>query len=260
MLASEHQLVTLWRNYACIGPPYALTPREQQLLSDSPGVYRTSLEYQSSEALNDDEDTRIHLGLVPVPYFGDLSNALVFVLMLNPGLDAASDRQETSDETYRAALRRNLRQENLSPDYPALFLDPQFNLHEGFRYWRTRLSDIAQRFTTEEEGFSFLAQRIAWLQLLPYHSRKFNERLRNKLPALESSKSMIGFVHDVVIPKALRDEATVIVVRGGLSWNEQTRQLPNHQNIITYKFPLNRGASLSLNSPGGKAIATRLEL
>ena len=66
---------------------------------------------------------------------------------------------------------------------------------------------------------------------------------------------MIEFVHAVLVPRAKRDEALIIVARGVKQW-----KLPDHDNIIKYERNEGRSAHLTLESEAGKAIARRLPL
>jgi hypothetical protein len=65
---------------------------------------------------------------------------------------------------------------------------------------------------------------------------------------------VVGYVHDVLIPRAQRDEITIIAARGVKHWG-----LPKHKkNIVLYEGAETRSAHLTLNSR--KAIARRLGL
>ena len=57
------------------------------------------------------KDKRLHLGLLPVPFMGDLLNASIYVLMTNPGVTRDDYRRIASDfecsaSTVLRALRR----------------------------------------------------------------------------------------------------------------------------------------------------------
>lgn len=58
-------------------------------------ILRSHREFIRHPAFGD--DSSLHLGLLPVPYQGNLSKADVFVIMLNPGL-GLSDCQTEEDE------------------------------------------------------------------------------------------------------------------------------------------------------------------
>jgi hypothetical protein len=144
------------------GPPYALAA-DLAVLAQA-GAYTVTLksyEEYLETALENPNDTRLHLGLLPQPWFGDLTSATVFVLMLNPGLNPGDYYAEYRVPSFRAALISNLRSEP-NRGYPLLFLDPEFSWHPGARYFRTRLHWLAlalarQRGTSYREALAVVS-------------------------------------------------------------------------------------------------------
>jgi hypothetical protein len=108
------------------------------------------------------------------------------------------------------------------------------------------------------EALSILSKRLAVIQYWPYHgpSLQFPRSLADEL---ESNRLAVQYVHEVVVPKALRGEALLIAIRKCKEWGVQ--KLAGKKNVVVFTGSSVRGASLSLiNSPGGKAIARHLEL
>jgi len=61
------------------------------------------------------DDTRLHIGLTPQPYFGDLHRATIFLLMMNPGLSAADYYAERSGLLLSAdGFSHRPREENMA--------------------------------------------------------------------------------------------------------------------------------------------------
>ena len=69
------------------------------------------------------EDKRLHLGLIPLPFMGDMLNASIYVLMLNPGL-GSSDYYEYKVPSFQQSLLANLRQERITGVLPFVYLNP----------------------------------------------------------------------------------------------------------------------------------------
>ena len=86
---SFKRLVTAWRAVAPPAP-FAL-PGDQQALQQ--WGERTVIHDSFDSYVDDDvfglPDRRLHLGLVPAPYLGNLARADIFLLLLNPGLGPA---------------------------------------------------------------------------------------------------------------------------------------------------------------------------
>src|SRR5262249_15624444 len=136
-------------------------------------TFRTLADYTASEAFADPDDASLHLGLIPVPSFGPLNSARVFILMLNPGLHPGDYFAEAESQACREALIANLERESAF-----LWLNPSFAWHPGFQYWHGKfrgiVAELASTWTVPyQEALNRVARRIAVLQLLPYHSPHF---------------------------------------------------------------------------------------
>lgn len=135
------------------------------------------------------KDEALHLSLIPTPYMGNLRDAKVLLFIANPAF---------SDEDYyfedqpgiREKLIRNLSQEP-NGDFPFFFLNPTLAWSGGFRWWQRRLRPLLEvlvsRGKTNLQGMEFLAQSIAAVELIPYHSRDGSElKGVNKEPRMPS--------------------------------------------------------------------------
>ncbi len=215
-------------------------------------------EYVSSPVFGIRDDTSLHVGLLPMPYVGNLQDATVYILMLNPGLAPGDYFAEYEVRQFREAHIRNLRQEFTAGDSPFLFLDPRFAWHPGFTYWHSKFASIAQALAarkriTHAEALKHIAGCVASLELIPYHSKNFGAG--PLLKHLPSARMMRNYVHEVLVPRAESNEITVIATRGVRNWG-----LTPSANILLYEGSETRSAHLTLGSRGGKRIAERLGL
>ena len=83
-------------------PPFQLSADADVLASAD--TVTCGYEEYSRDNFIFDRDTRLHLGLVPLPYGGDLRSAKVFVLMLNPGLGPSDYYAEQTSREWRDLL------------------------------------------------------------------------------------------------------------------------------------------------------------
>jgi hypothetical protein len=203
-----------------------------------------------SRAFDQRKDSKLHLGLIPRPYAGNLNRAKVFILMLNAGLNPGDYFGEELPSFSKAAAR-NLRQQNRTDKYPFFLLNPKFSWHPGFRYWNSKLYKISEIICKKkhfrmQRALAYLAKRICVVQLVPYHSQVFKlpSKVKNKL---ESSKAIKRFVSEVLVPKAKNREVLIVVARGRKAWN-----LPKLENIEVLSQSESRAAHLSLNRQGGR--------
>lgn len=204
-------------------------------------------------------DKTLHLGLVPIPYIGNLRRASVFILMLNPGFSPGNYYAEQYSAEYRETLKRNLYQENSNDRYPFFALDPRFAWHPGFQYWHRRLRGLARALALKDDidyqdALAVLSKHIACLEYVPYYSKSFGLPIpiQRKLSSIRAIKE---YVHEYLVSRARMGHATIIVTRSAKKW-----EIQQQENIIVYEGSESRAASLSLNSRGGRAIAASLGL
>lgn len=209
----------------------------------------TSWEKYLQDGLPNGQDFALHLGLIPLPWLGDLERASVFILLLNPGLDPSDYFGEYKVPGLREALVENLRS---SPDrqYPLLWLDPKHSWHSGARYFRGKLNWLVEEFVQQGaksylEALQFVASQVCCLQLVPYHSVSFG-LTDNVVSRLKSSALARRFVREHL---AARPGILTIVTRRSKDWG-----LEDGGRVVVYTGAEARSAHLGRNSRGGKAI------
>jgi len=252
-------IITAWQKLPLTSPPFLfpgdeflLHPKHRQKIS----LLKNFSEYCRSEQL-EGKSSKLHLGLLPLPYWGDLQRAKIFLLMLNPGLGHLNYYSEYKIPACRKMLLNNLRQMNLDKRYPNVFLNPRHCWDGGYRYWTEKLAPIlralmTKRQCTYQEALSLLSRRLACVQLVPYHSASF--QAGSMVSKLASSSLAMDFVHDELLLKARKEKIQIIVLRGNNFW-----KLREESQVIVYRNHESRGASLSLNSRGGKAILRNIQ-
>jgi len=253
-------LITSWQQCRLKAPPY-LFPDDHILRKPEARSYiakhRTFEKFIASRDFDPARGHKLQLGLLPVPYVGNLQQASVFILMLNPGFDLGDYFAEQVSPALHATLIRNLHQTNDSDQFPFWCLDPQFAWTGGFQYWRPRLDPIITRLAEQKhlsypKALEHVAQAVACIELIPYHSMSFKLRAQFSRQLASRSK-VIEYVADVLVPRARNGEVVIVAARGGATWN-----LPQHENIVVYEKSETRSAHLSLKSWGGKLIARQL--
>lgn len=213
--------------------------------------------YARDETFGAKRDKTLHLGLLPRPYSGNLAKARIFVLLLNPGLQAL-DYYAEGKKSVRVAAVADIHQKRKGR-YPFPPLDPNLSWLGGARYWRPRLSEHVEKLLESNAGnyyksLSKFSHSICVVQLVPYHSRAFGlpRRIINKL---ESTNAIKRFVREVIIPEAKRGGALVIVARRAKQWG-----IRKSKNVIVYRGPESRAGYISLSSRGGRAMARFLRV
>lgn len=264
-------LIEAWRAWAlqCEGPPYELDMDKKALhaLKEQRKVAPfTDLDTAiKDERLSKGGDTRLHLGLIPVPFMGNVREASIYVLMLNPGL-SLGHYFEHKAPSFRDALIANLRQERLEGIKSFPIMDPQFAWHSGFNYWHQRLGRVI-KLLADHKGMSFiqareeLASKLAVIQLVPYRSATFGHRELLEEPkygGLHSVKLVKDFVQSKVADRVSNREAIVIIARQVKTWEKFLPAGLPQKRVVRYNSHEARGAWLGPRTKGGRAILKHL--
>ena len=260
------RLIEFWREYQPTNAPY-IHPKDKAFVESEseavPGILR-----EIPEGLHEFSEfpgfgsPALHVSLLPQPYAGNLETADIIVLLINPGLSFSDYWGEQYCKALRSRLQRNLHQDLSGIEFPFLWLDPEFSWHGGFVWWEKRLREVISKIAdTSYKGnyvkaLKQLSNRIASLELLPYHSHtsgapKAIMNMPSVLAAKETARS-------VMLSDAHRNKRTLIVTRGSKEW-EVTKEQEKPDQVVVYSGGQARGASLSLNSAGGKAICKVLK-
>ena len=227
-----------WDKAALQSAPF-LHPADIIPVSQQAGILSTA-DFVRQFENGDLSPSAFHLGLYPQPYLGDLDNADIVILLLNPGLSALDYFIENSQTEFRNEIRATIRGEKRDH----LFLDSNWIWTAGFAWWESKLRGVAQIISKERFSGRYgntlkdLAHRIAAVQLVPYHSFGF-----------KGSKKLASSVAAREYVNQLDEQQTIIVLRSVRDW-----QLPDRPNVIKYPQNLARSASLAPGTPGGDAI------
>ena len=255
------ELLDSWAAWLPGKPPYILDADREYF--ESARSSSAILTWDGWEAAHADDsfgapgDNRLHLGLLPFPFSGDVRQATVYLLLLNPGVGPTDYYGEYEVQGFREARLGNLRQQFSADYWPFVGLDPRFAWHGGFEYWHGKLRRvIAELAGGWQVSFAAARQRLAHtlaiVELFPYHSEAFADAshwLRD-LPSVDMARR---FVREVLLPKVRAGDAIAIVTRQARAWD-----LPSIPGVVTYTAQQARAAHLTPDSPGGTAIIKHL--
>lgn len=250
---SAEELIAFWDECPSDAAPY-VHPKDRELLLGSRYSAKMLAEAPagSDRWVSSEFESQVHLGLLPVPYIGDLRKADIIICLLNPGFAAADYYAESQRSSFRKALEQNLRQQFSNLCFPFFSLDPQFCWTSGYSWWLGKLRSVVERLAETKfagdpiPAIELISRRIAAVEMFPYHSRRFS--LGGVLRHLPSANEIKKFVD------ARRSAgALIIVTRQAKAWNQQPRN-----NCIVYEPKHARSGSLTPESNGGKAILERL--
>ena len=170
---------------------------------------------------------KILTSLSVVPFFGDVENAKIYILMGNPGFHTGDYVDEIENKDYINLIEQNLK----------LQLKTFKSLHKnaintgGYRYWsqKGRIPKISKLLTElnskdEEVNYDFVKKSICIIESIAYHScNKPDEELFN----LPSSKMTKRLVNEHVQQQVDSGEAMCFVWRSVAFW-----QMKQSNNLL----------------------------
>jgi hypothetical protein len=251
MATDPLELVRAWRRCGRLPDGRFVLPGDSAVLNGRYSWPFTTFDgYANSDALDGSRDDKFHLGLIPIPYIGDLRNATIYILTLNPGFAPLEYFAQEHSPELRSALLENLRQNTLEPGFPFIDFDPNL-AWRYLGYWSSRLGKIVTELRDKcgsyTKGLGILAKTVCVLELVPYWSRSSECALRVS-EKLESTRAIRLFVRGQLVPRAKSGELSIIVARQAKGWDVQHWGVDHCPDIEVLEGSLRRGAYLG----GGK--------
>lgn len=209
------------------------------------------------------EDDYLQVNLLPMPYAGNLEEASIFILMLNPGFKYTEYFFEAPNTRFFEAMKQNIRQEGLSENYPFQFLNPEFLTHPGGQYWLKRLNVYIKEVMIQKElsfgnALKYISKKFAVLELMPYHSESFGSpSLLKKLKSVDAIKK---FVNGPLLEKVSQSDACIICTRQAKEWCLKSEKGSASENVIVYPPKYARSGHIGLKSPASNIIFKFLKL
>ena len=229
-MKSYQNLLSHWQKYQ----PFSGLHPDDKIDSCECVKYNLNEYSNSNDYFND--KSKFHINLMPVPYIGDLLNSSVYFLLLNPGF-SPQDYHDESNEHFHKAQVASLKQEKLNnPLYP---LDPSLCWASTAQWSHKKLKLLINTFAEKNklsylEATKALSQKISYIELFPYHSKKF----KSKKDFLNIKSTLL--IKEFVKERSQNSNAFFFVMRQKNTWN-----LPEQKNIITFTPGEVRGAHIS---------------
>ena len=232
-------LKSFWSKYI----PYKLHPDDENYVGQNKQKYCLEISIEELRAkygndlksdntrekfVNDKQNkNKILNNLFVVPFFGDVENAKIYILMGNPGFHTGDYIDELEDKNYIELIKKNLKLE----------LKTFKSLHSkavntgGYRYWsnKGRVPKISKFLTSLNsqsslKNYEFVKNSICVVESIAYHScNKPNDELYN----LPSSKLTKRLVNEYIQHRVNENKAMCFVWRSVNFWN-----MNSHKNLL----------------------------
>ncbi|MGH8477045.1 MAG: hypothetical protein ACRER2_14955 [Methylococcales bacterium] len=257
-------LIEFWRNAKFDGGQY-VHPEDRKCkklslddcfhmdpLFNGPSGY---IEFIRSGIITSGEGPRLYPWVRPQPYMGDLRNAKIIFLLLNPSLSYTDAYCEQSGRfpDLTKQLDNNLHQRDFDEGFPFLWLNPEFCYHSGFVWWERKFRKVIVEVVKNRQidylaAIKKLSQRIACIDLVPYHSVSFNHK--SAYSSLASVKAACDYVEKRLSNDS--NQCKFVIPRGEGHWGKASGNLQKlfrikRDRVVRYKSQNARAASFFAN-------------
>lgn len=181
-----------------------------------------------------DDKYKIHTELMPAPFMGDVKNAAVMILVLNPGFDKEEERKGFYTK-YRKYWQNEI-QHKFDERLPLFCLDEEYRQYSN--YWANVLAPIIVKLG--ENGKEIVAKNVCKVQLFPYQSAKYKPIQKSILVSNGFDRYLPSQLYSFQLVKdAINRNTLIIIPRALKKWEEAVVELKDYKNKCTTNSYLN---------------------
>lgn len=198
------------------------------------------------------EKYKLRLNVYPQHFVGDIDNAKIIILSLNPGYSTEYYDAYKNSTNYEQIIKKNLEME--WPSFHAFELANESDLG----YWGNKMKCWVEGYDKKDneeiiESLKKITENIALAEFFPYHSKSYNG-MYDKLGKSTSSNSNRKIKDYLPTQKFLfekikkriddkNDEVMIILTRSLAKWYEAIEGLRDYKNC----YEVNNTRNFSLN-------------
>jgi len=164
---------------------------------------------------------------LPEPFIGNTTEAKLVLLNLNPST-GKKDRTPQNKGKFAQAVRANLR--SAKSAYPFYYLNPEFERHEGFRWWNQRLQELLFKCSRKHCARKHLSERILAVEFCAYPSKRKQE-IKGRLAGDD--------FRDYLVKGAMKRGAHIIIMKGLQEWLGAIPELEKYPQTWILRNPQN---------------------
>lgn len=180
------------------------------------------------------DEFKIHTNIMPAPFMGDVKNAPIMILVLNPGYDELEDKKGFYSK-YKPYWKNEI-QHQFNPDLPLFCLDDEYRMYSD--YWAKKLNPIIQALG--ENGKEIVAKNVSKVQLFPYQSKKYKPIHKLILKKYGYEKYLPSQCYNIrLVEEAINRNALIIIPRAVNKWIEAIPELKHYENVMETNSYLN---------------------
>lgn len=196
----------------------------------------------------------LELGVIPQHFIGDIKNAKLLILSLNPGFDIAYkkfyDSEKRKEYGFNKVLLDNLKMNKsvfFEFDYhPEMKkFNEKYNKEKIEPYWsrlkylfpdkyKNKIKNILEGKGKAEEG-DYFTKNIALVEFFPYHSVSYND-IYDKIPGNDYLPSQ-KFVFEIIKNRINNKDVTILMTRSRTKWCAAIKELKEYDKAYVLSNP-----------------------
>lgn len=194
------------------------------------------------------EKYKLRLNVYPQHFVGDIDNAKIIILSLNPGYSTEYYDAYKNKTEYKQTIKENLEMER--PFFHAFELANESDLG----YWGNKMKCWVEGYEKKDneeiiESLKKITKDIALAEFFPYHSMSYNDmydklgkgtspnsnrKIKDYLP---TQKFLFRKIKKRIDDK--NDKVIIILTRSFKRWYEAVPELKNYENCFEVNNPNN---------------------
>lgn len=185
----------------------------------------------------------LQLGIYPQHFVGNLKNAEIMILSLNPGYEEEYERAYKNKQGYEDIIKNNLEMKNSR--FHALDLATEDDLG----YWGKRLKFLVDDNKSKNkkkdtlDSLKIIAQNIALAEFFPYHSESYDDWF-DKIPTkakIDTEKYLPSqkFLFYEIKQRIKKKDVIIVLARSFRKWYEAIPELKDYEKCYEVTNPNN---------------------
>lgn len=196
------------------------------------------------------KDKKVYFNLVPKPWWGNIENPEVIILLLNPGFtkDDDEDKKILSDHNFeennahlKEEMINNLKQSNNNINW----FDDKWKKAGSYHWWKPRLKEIAGELKADDP-YNYIYNNIGFFEFFGYHSKSFDLSFLKNDEFLPTQKAMFEYLNKLIKV----NNPLVVIVWGQKKWQQGLDGLAHYNEFkdIEQFVPLDYIDTISTSS------------
>lgn len=199
-----------------------------------------------------DDDLKLDLSVIPLHFIGDIHNAKVLVLNLNPGIDEKYLSFYNENKEYQDKIFNNLTFKD------SKFFEFDYYTENNEGYW-SRLSFLfsdkySEKILRNENGDDtedldkFFTKNIALVEFFPYHSKKFSgikDIYKSTVKEMKEYLPSQQFVFNIIRERIEKENVIILFSRAATEWIQAIPEIKSYNKA--YKCSNHLNPSFKLN-------------